>query len=161
MRTVVTLILTAAFFSTAMADVPAPSNGIPLPSNYKYWRLLGVSHRDDNASLRAIVGNTTAMTASRKGRTQPWPDGTILGKLVWKDDRHPLWKSAIVPGQLSHIEFMVKDSKKYPETGGWGFARWVGKDLEPLNNEGGQPCFECHKAAAAHDYVFTRPAPLP
>ncbi|BCX82434.1 hypothetical protein MIT9_P2020 [Methylomarinovum caldicuralii] len=123
--------------------------------------MLGVSHRDDNQSLRAIVGNTTAMTAARNGNTNPWPDGTILGKLVWKDSRHPLWQPALVPGELSHIEFMVKDSKKYANTGGWGFARWVGMELKPLNNDGGKPCFECQKAAAETDFVFTRPAPLP
>ncbi len=70
-------------------------------------------------------------------------------------------RTAVVPGALSHIEFMVKDRKRFKETGGWGFARWVGDKLEPLNNDGGKPCFECHKAAAKTDFVFTRPVPLP
>ncbi len=161
MRAIMTLLLTAVLPLPVAATPPPPSNGIRLPATYKHWQVLGVSHRDDNQSLRAIVGNTTAMIAARKGQTHPWPDGTILGKLVWKDSRHPFWQPAIVPGKLSHIEFMVKDSQKYPDTGGWGFARWVGTELKPLNNQGGQPCFECHKAAATDDYVFTRPAPLP
>lgn len=148
------------FFTSANA-APAPSNGIDLPKTYKNWRVIGVSHRDDNQSLRAITGNATAIRAARKGNTDPWPDGTILGKLVWKDSRHPKWQPALVPGQLVHVEFMVKDSKKYAATGGWGFARWQGMKLEPLNNDGGKPCFECHKAAASTDHVFTRPAPLP
>ncbi len=160
MHPLITLLL-AATFIPAMAAAPPSSNGIPLPGNYKFWRLIGVSHRDDNTSLRAIVGNTTAMTAIHQGRTDPWPDGTILGKLVWKDSKHPLWDAAIVPGKLSHIEFMVKDSSKFARTGGWGFARWVGMELKPLDNEGGKPCFECHKAASKNDYVFTRPAALP
>ncbi len=160
MRTAVILMLTI-FLPPALEAAPPPSNGIPLPATYKHWQVLGVSHRDDNRSLRAIVGNTTAMIAARKGDTDPWPDGTILGKLVWKDSRHPFWQPAIVPGALSHIEFMVKDRKRFKETGGWGFARWVGDKLEPLNNDGGKPCFECHKAAAKTDFVFTRPVRLP
>jgi len=157
----VTWVIAGYFSLSVQAASPPPSNGITLPRTYKHWQLIGVSHRDDNASLWAIVGNTTALSAARKGRTDPWPDGTILGKLVWKDQRHPFWQPAIVPGQESHIEFMIKDSKKYRDTGGWGFARWVGMELKALNNDGGKPCFECHKAAAKTDYVFTRPAPLP
>ncbi|WP_022948032.1 cytochrome P460 family protein [Methylohalobius crimeensis] len=156
-------LLTSAIglFCLTVQAAPPPSNGIELPETYKNWRVIGVSHRDDNDSLRAITGNAIAMQAVRAGKTDPWPDGTVLGKLVWKDSRHPLWQPALVPGELSHIEFMIKDRKKYKATGGWGFARWVGMKLEPLNNQGGKSCFECHQTAAKTDYVFTRPAPLP
>lgn len=161
MGTPVIFTILSLLAASAFGAPPSPSNTIQFPQTYKNWRVIGVSHRDDNQSLRAITGNAAAIQAVRSGKTDPWPDGVILGKLVWKDSRHPLWQPALVPGELVHVEFMVKDSKKYAATGGWGFARWVGNTLKPLDNEGGQPCFECHKAAAASDYVFTRPAPLP
>jgi len=61
-----------------------------------------------------ILGNDKAMEAALAGQTNPWPDGAILGKLVWKEDRHPKWPAAIIPGDLSHIEFMIKDQARLP-----------------------------------------------
>jgi len=52
---------------------------------------------------------------------------------------------------------MVKDSKKYAATGGWGFADF--KDGKPKDEAAHQTCFPCHEAAKARDYVFTRYAP--
>lgn len=138
----------------------AEANGIQLPKDYKKWRLIAVSQRNDKQSLRAIIGNHTAYRAAQNGQTKPWPDGAILGKLVWKDRNHPQWPDAIVPGDLSHVEFMVKNSKQYAETGGWGFARWLGLDLKPYDSDGAE-CFACHTRVKNSDYVFTRLAPLP
>ena len=106
---------------------PAP-NGIELPEGYKDWRVIASSHREDNNTLRVILGNDAAIEAARAGSTNPWPDGAILGKLVWKDASHAAWPKATVPGEFVHAEFMIKDSKAYPDTGGWGYARWKGLD---------------------------------
>jgi len=152
-----TLICGTAF---SAADQPAKANGIQLPQDYKKWRLIGVSHRNDNDSLRAIIGNHTAFKAFQNGTNKPWPDGAIIGKLVWKDRNHPQWPDAIVPGDLSHIEFMVRDKKKYPATGGWRFARWLGMELKPHDSDGSE-CFACHTRVKNSGYVFTRMAPLP
>ncbi|MCW8929872.1 MAG: cytochrome P460 family protein, partial [Gammaproteobacteria bacterium] len=109
---------------------PAP-NGLQLPENYKDWKVISQSHRIDNNTLRIIIGNDNAIEASRKGQTSPWPNGAILGKLVWKQKNDEHWANAIVPDTFIHAEFMFKDSKKYASTGGWGYARWLGLKQKP------------------------------
>ena len=146
----------------AGAAEPAP-NGITLPAGYKDWKVIASSHRTDNNTLRVIVGNEIAVRAARAGRTNPWPDGSVLGKLVWKDTAHPAWQTAQVPGDFVHAEFMVKDSKKYASTGGWGFARWLGLAQTPYGKDANfvQECFGCHTPVKNNDWVFTHPAKLP
>lgn len=141
---------------------PAP-NGIEQPAGYENWRIIGVSQREDNESLRVILGNYAAVKAARSGNTNPWPDGVILAKLVWKDRQHPLWETAIVPGDLVHTEFMIRNKTRYAATGGWGFARWKGMDQKPYGKDASfaQECYGCHTRAEKEDFVFTIPAPLP
>lgn len=144
--------------------IPATApNGIIMPAYFKEWRVIGVSHRNDKHSLRAILGNPAAIEAARQGHTQPWPDGAILAKIAWKESTLPEWPDAVVPGDLQHVEFMVKDSAKYAATGGWGFARWLGKELAPYGKDAAfdQECFQCHTAVKGRDYVFTRPVTIP
>jgi hypothetical protein len=146
------------------AATPPPSpNGIELPQGYLDWRVLSVTSRSDNGTLRAILGNDTAIAATETGEISPWPDGTTFCKLVWKQVQHPDWAAATVPGDFVQAEFMVKDSKLYPNTGGWGFARWVGLDQKPFGADASfaNTCFQCHKPEADHDYVFTRPPDVP
>jgi hypothetical protein len=155
----------AALSSLAVAGgkmAPAP-NGIELPADYKDWKVIGVAHRTDNNTMRAIVGNDAAVAAARQGRTNPWPDGAVLGKIVWKAGTDKHWDKATVPGDFVHVEFMVKDASKYAGTGGWGYARWKGKDLAVHGKDAGfaQECVACHTPVKGQDYVFTRPAFLP
>jgi len=144
-------------------QVPAAPNGIELPENYKDWRVIAVSHRTDNNTLRIILGNDTAINAARGKETSPWPDGTVLGKLVFKDATDKAWQQATVPGRFVHAEFMFKDAEKYAATGGWGFARWLGDDQKPYGKDAGfvQECFACHTPVKDNDYVFTHPVMLP
>lgn len=141
---------------------PAP-NGIELPEGYRDWRVIASSHRSDNNTLRVILGNDTAIEAARAGKTNPWPDGAILAKLVWKDATHEHWPAATVPGDFVHAEFMIKDAARHKDTGGWGFARWLGKQQAPYGKDSqfAQECFSCHTPVKDNDYVFTAPAPLP
>ncbi len=143
--------------------VSPAANGIELPEGYRDWRTIGSSHRTDNNTLRVILGNDVAVEAARAGNTRPWPDGSVLAKLVWKDATHPGWQQATVPGAFVHAEFMFKDSEKYPATGGWGFARWKGLEQTPYGENAGfvQECFSCHTPMQDNDYVFTEPAKLP
>ncbi|MDH3526722.1 MAG: cytochrome P460 family protein [Gammaproteobacteria bacterium] len=141
----------------------AAPNGITLPQDYKDWRVIGSSHRVDNNTLRVILGNDTAIEAARAGNTNPWPDGTILGKLVWKDTSHAAWEKAVVPGEFVHAEFMLKDAEKWPATGGWGYARWKGMDQTPYGKDASfvQECHGCHTPVKDNDFVFTHPATIP
>ena len=151
---------TAAF---AESRTPSAPNGIELPAGYKDWRVIATSHREDNKTLRVILGNDKAINAARSGKTNPWPDGSILGKLVWKDDAHKKWQQATIPGKFVHAEFMVKDSEQYAKTGGWGFARWKGLEQTPYGEDASfvMECFNCHMPVKDNDYVFTHPASMP
>lgn len=136
------------------------SNGIKYPEGWRNWATISVSHRTDNNTLRLIVGNSIAIKAIQSGNTQPWPNGSIIGKVVWKEAVLESWKAAVVPKQLVHTEFMFKDSNKYSKTQGWGWARWVGLDQKPFN-KGAQVCFSCHSPVQHRDWVFTEPAEFP
>lgn len=141
---------------------PAP-NGIAMPQYFREWRVLGISHRTDKNSLRVILGNPRAIEAARAGQTLPWPDGAILAKVAWQDATLPEWPAATVPGDFQHAEFMIKDARRFADTGGWGFARWVGAELKPYGKDAAfaGECFACHGAAQSRDHVFTHPVHIP
>ena len=144
----------------ASDDSPGPSHGIAYPAGWQHWATIAVSHRTDNGTLRVIVGNDIAVEAARTGATDPWPDGAILGKVVWKDSELENWPAATAPGEFVHAEFMFKDSAKYEESYGWGWARWTGLEQQPF--EGGmQVCISCHTPVKDRDWVFTDPAQFP
>lgn len=158
--------LTAFFFTmyislvNAADQAPAPSHGISYPEGWQSWSTVAVSHRTDNNTLRVILGNDVAVKAARSGNTNPWPDGTILGKVVWKDTQLGNWKTATAPGKFVHAEFMFKNSNKYIQTYGWGWARWVGLEQKPFE-KGAQVCTSCHTPVKNRDWVFTDPAIFP
>lgn len=141
---------------------PAP-NGITLPEGYKDWRIISQSHRTDNNTVRIILGNDIAVEAARADNVRPWPKGSVLAKLVWKQKAEAFWPTAIAPDTFVHAEFMFKDEEKYKDTGGWGYARWLGMEQLPYGKDKdfAQECFGCHKPVEEHDYVFTTAAPLP
>jgi hypothetical protein len=148
----------------AHAGKPAPTpNGIEMPEGYKDWRVISVAHRTDNNTMRVIVGNDAAIAAARAGKTNPWPNGTILGKVVWKAKTSEHWEKATVPGDFVHAEFMIKDAKKHAATGGWGYARWTGMDQKPYGKDANvaQECVACHTPVKSRDWVYTQPAILP
>lgn len=154
---------TAAINSLPAHAVPPAPNGLQRPEGYQDWRLIGVSHRTENGTLRAILGNDVALRAAREGQTNPWPDGTVLAKIVWKQRTHPKFGTAIVPDALVHTEFMVKDAVRHAATGGWGFGRWLGTEQRPYGSDANfvQECLGCHAPVKDNDFVFTVPLRLP
>ena len=170
MRTRLILVLAAvAIASVVMVcssqdSPPEPSpNGIAFMPGYKDWRVISVTHRTDNNTLRAILGNDVAIEAARTGNILPWPDGTVMAKVAWHDTTNTHWPPAIIPTDFVQVEFMVKNSAEYKSTGGWGFARWVGTDLKPYGKDASfvYECFKCHTPMRDHDYVFTQPPVIP
>jgi hypothetical protein len=113
--------------------------------------------------MRAILGNDIAIEAARQGQTNPWPDGAVLGKVVWKEGPEKDWAPAISAQQFIHAEFMYKNAKKWADTGGWGYARWVGDKLEPYGKDASftQECVACHTPVKSRDWVYTTPAIMP
>lgn len=146
----------------AHAADPAP-NGLTLPAGYKDWRLISVHQRTDNGTLRAVLGNDVAVAAARAGRTNPWPDGAILAKMVWKGKAHENFPTALEPADFVHAEFMIKDSARHAATGGWGYARWLGPDQRPYGKDAAfvQECVACHTPVKDRDWVYSHPVRLP
>src|SRR5271154_642082 len=110
----------------------APIYGIKIPAGYRDWRLISVAHEEGNLNdIRAILGNDVAIKAYRRG-TLPFPDGTIIARLAWKyvpseeNDKVFGRAQSFVPGAAAdwYLQFMVKDSKKYATTRGWGYAQF-------------------------------------
>jgi hypothetical protein len=148
----------AADSAPAAGPLLSPIFGLPVPDGYREWPLVAVSHRTDNKDeLRAILANPVAFKALRDG-TLPLPDGAVLAKLAWKREPMTEFEGAFRPGAAPRIEFMYKDAKRFPATGGWGFARFV--EGKPADEVAHQTCFPCHEAKVkGHDFVFTRFAP--
>ncbi len=152
----------SGFSQVSFAEVVPAPNGIPFPADYINWDVIGTSHRIDNKTMRVILGNDIATKAARSGKINPWPKGAMLGKVVWKQGKNAHWPTAIEPEKFVHVEFMLKDVTKYKSTGGWGYARWVGRDLVRHGKDAGfaNKCVACHTPVKKQDFVFTRPAPL-
>ena len=154
----------AMTFSAGGADdESSPIFGIKIPPGYRDWRLIAVAHEEGNLNdLRAILGNDIAIGASREGKL-PFPDGTIIAALHWRflpsEENNKVFGRAqsFVAGHPTNVQFMVKDSKKYAATGGWGFAHF--NDGKPADAAVLNTCFACHQAIKARDLVFTRYAP--
>ncbi|MCG8910519.1 MULTISPECIES: cytochrome P460 family protein [Pseudomonas] len=143
----------------ARADGEAsPIYGVRMPEGYRNWQLVAPAQEAAPLNeLRAVLGNDIAMRAYRTG-TLPFPDGSVLAKLAWKHVQSPEFEPASIPGAATTVQFMVKDSKKYAASGGWGFARFI--DGKPADEAQHQTCFACHQARVKdHDLVFTRYAP--
>jgi hypothetical protein len=134
-----------------------------IPPGYRDWRLISVAHEEGNLnSFAAVLGNDIAIKAYREGKL-PFPDGAIIAALhyghVPSDENNKVFGQvqSFVPGVPTNIQFMVKDSKKYAATGGWGFAHF--KDGKPGDEAFMNTCFPCHNKAKDSDLVFTRYAP--
>jgi len=141
----------------------APIFGIKIPPGYRDWKLISVAHEEGNLNdIRAILGNDVAIKAYRDGKL-PFPDGTIVARMAWSyvpsEENNKVFGRAqsFVAGSATNVQFMVKDSKKYAATGGWGFAQF--KDGKPDPAAVLTTCFPCHEPVKARDFVFTRYAP--
>jgi hypothetical protein len=154
------LLLVSACAGVAHAAAPAasPIYGVTLPEGYRKWQFIAPAHETPPLDeLRVVVGNPVAMAAIEKNQL-PFPDGTVLVKLAWKRVQSTESPPAYVPGQATTVQVMVKDSKKYASTGGWGFGRFV--NGKPADEAQHQTCWGCHQALVKnHDFVFTRFAP--
>ncbi len=164
---VVTLAGVVAF--TAPASRPADQEAAPIfvnkiPPGYRDWRLISVAREEGSLDdIRAVLGNDKAIKSYREGKL-PFPDGTIIARLAWSydpsDENNKVFgqpQSFVAGHPKNGVQFMVKDSRKYASTGGWGFAHF--DDGKSADEAVLKTCFPCHQAVAARDLVFTRYAP--
>jgi len=165
----------AAYLAPASGQVDgdaAPIYGIKIPSGYRDWRLISVNHLTGAGGnlkqVRAQLGNDIAIEAFRAGKL-PFPDGAIIAALHWNEVSSEendkvlaigfpgAGLQSFVAGSAVNVQFMVKDSKKYAASGGWGFGDFT--NGKPGNEALHQTCFACHLPAKDRDFVFTRYAP--
>jgi hypothetical protein len=135
---------------------------------YEDWQLIAVTH--NGAMLDAVLGNPVMIEAYKAGipgNGKPVPDGARMAKIHWmakKAEGQP--NEPLVPGALHDTDFMVKDSKRFADSGGWGWAEFEydpstqafrpgdTSDMPPQEHDA--KCgFACHTIVADKDYVFT------
>jgi hypothetical protein len=160
----------AAALSIAIAaqdkyTVKAP-NGVGFSEfrGYESWQNVAVSVTDDG--MNAILANPVMIKAYGEGilgNGKPFPDGSMTVKIEWKKKKNPLSPYSVeVPDTLTRVSFIQKDSKRFPDSSGWGYAQFLydapSDTFKPFGEDesfGTKVCYKCHTAAKATDYIFT------
>lgn len=141
---------------------------------YEQWQVVGPSLTEAANVIRVIVANPVMIKAYQEGvpgNGKPFPDGSKIAKLEWRQKKItdlPFSASTpdIVPGDLAEVEFIVKDSKRFSDTHGWGYAMYdynaasgtfapATKDSKPPVDHDAKCGAACHELAASKDYIFT------
>ena len=127
---------------------------------YEGWQIIAVSQTGD--LLVAILGNPeiiAAFQAGVPGNGKPFPDGSKMAKIHWNQKKSAEAPApTLVPDTLHDIDFMVRDSKRFADSGNWGYAQFnydaASDTFTPLGT--GAACgFACHTIVKSKDYVFT------
>jgi hypothetical protein len=134
---------------------------------YEAWQVVSIS--ENGGHVAAILGNPLMIKAYQSGvpgNGKPFPDGARLAKIHWSPKKMEAFPSATVPGTQHDVDFMVKDSKRFADSGGWGYAVFdynaasdtftpgTLADKPPQGNDA--KCgFTCHTSVKTRDYVFT------
>ena len=134
---------------------------------YETWQVVSVSQAGD--SIAAIVANPEmieAYSAGIPGNGRPFPDGAKMAKIHWNSKKMEAFPTHTVGGLEHDVDFMVKDSKRFADSGGWGWAAFdydapsdtftpsTSSDKPPQNNDA--KCgLACHTIVKTRDYVFT------
>jgi hypothetical protein len=134
---------------------------------YEAWQAISISRNERVVAM--ILGNPAMIEAYQAGipaNGQPVPDGAKMAKVHWTPKPNAFFQEATVPGNLLNVDFMVKDSKRFADSGGWGWAVFdydaTSDSFKPGTTAGTPPqgndakCgFACHTRVKARDYVFT------
>ena len=134
---------------------------------YESWQTVAVSHNEK--VMAVILANPVMIKAYQSGipgNGKPFPDGSKMAKVHWNPKKLEALPTATVPASLHDVDFMVKDSKRFADSGGWGYAVFdydaASDTFKPGTTAGTPPqgndakCgFACHTRAKTRDYVFT------
>ncbi len=160
----------AVLISIALAaqdkyTVKAP-NGVAFSEfrGYESWETVAVSVTDEG--MNAILGNPAMIKAYKDGiadNGKPFPDGAMIAKIEWRKKQNPLSPYSVdVPAALRRVSFIEKDSKRFPDSSGWGYAQFLydtnSASFKPFGEDesfGTKVCYKCHTAAKETDYIFT------
>ncbi|BAN26362.1 putative cytochrome P460 [Caballeronia insecticola] len=147
--------------STEAEENASPVFGVTLPAGYRDWQFISVAHEaGNNNDIRGILGNDIAMKALKEGKL-PFPDGSIIVRLAYEyvssERNNAIFgrEQSFVAGAPTNVQIEVKDSKRYANTGGWGYGQFENGKANPsvkiVNS-----CFACHaKLPSNADFVFT------
>ena len=134
---------------------------------YEGWQAISMSRNETVVAI--ILGNPAMIDAYQAGipaNGQPVPDGAKMAKIHWTAKPNAFFKEATVPGNLLNVDFMAKDTKRFADSGGWGYGVFdydsASDTFKPGTTAGTPPqgndakCgFACHTRVKARDYVFT------
>ncbi len=134
---------------------------------YEAWQVVSISQ--DGPHIAAILANPVmikAYLAGVPGNGKPFPDGCKMAKIHWNPKKMETFTAATVPGTQHDVDFMVKDSKRFAHSGGWGWGAFeydaasntfrpgTSADKPPQGNDA--KCgLACHTIVKGQDYVFT------
>lgn len=148
------------------AQEAAPIFVKTIPPGYRDWKVVTVAHEaGDLNDIRAVLGNDIAIKAYRDGKL-PFPEGAIIGRIAWsyvpseENNKSFGREQSFVAGAptSSYLQFMVKDSKKYAATGGWGYSSFD-QDGKPTDDAAMKSCFPCHQKITDRDFIFSKYTP--
>jgi Cytochrome P460 len=134
---------------------------------YEGWQVVATSQNDKLAAV--ILANPVMIDAYRAGipgNGKPFPNGAKMAKIHWNPKKNQYFPDTTVPGTLHDVDFMVKDSKRFADSGGWGWAAFnydAASDTftpgtsadEPPQGHDAKCGFACHTVVKTRDYVFT------
>lgn len=130
---------------------------------YESWPLVSASVPANG--VKAILGNPTMIQAFNEGIVSKGlrvPDGAMMAKVTWGvRNSSELPGAAMVPGTLRRIQFMRKDSKRFPNTDGWGYAQFdFDEQTKTFKTAAGAAatgasCHQCHTRVLSRDFVFS------
>ena len=135
---------------------------------YESWETVSVS--DSGTAVAVTLANPVMIDAFKTGipaNGKPVPDGAKMAKIHWVPKKSEFFPDTTVPGVQHDVDFMVKDSKRFPDSGGWGYAVFrydatsdtftpgTTADSPPQGNDA--KCgVGCHTIVKNRDYVFTQ-----
>jgi Cytochrome P460 len=127
---------------------------------YEDWRTVAVSQTE--GELAVILANPVMIDAYRAGvpgNGKPFPDGSKIAKIHWNVKNSTESPApTTVPDTLHDVDFIEKDSKRFPDTGGWGYAQFNYDSASDTFTPDGRDAncgYACHTIVAAKDYIFT------
>lgn len=135
-----------------------PDSQVAYPSNYRNWVHVRSALVDPNSPKAGRYGGLHHIYANEKAlegyRTGVFPDGSVIvfDLLETKENA-----GTTVEGPRKFIDVMSKESKRYPDTGGWGFEEFAGDSQTDrvLTSEAKVGCFGCHTRRKSNDFVFS------
>jgi hypothetical protein len=131
---------------------------------YDQWQDVAVSATD--TGIKAILANPVMIKAYKQGIPSnggSFPDGSIIVKIQWYKVQNPVSPYSVqVPSTLKSVAFIEKDSKRFPNTSGWGYAEFdydaTSRTFKPYGSDslfGQKVCYQCHTRVKDRDYIFT------